>query len=363
MAKKDYYKILGVSPQASQEEIRKAYYRLAHKYHPDKGGDPEKFKEINEAYQVLSDPEKRKQYDLYGRIFEETKGRAGTEGGFEWLFRQPFDFGFDFENLEEMVEDIFGFGFGRRRRKKEVKKGRDIELAIEINLEDTLKGKRETVILDKFIKCQRCAGTGAEPGSKIIECFSCRGTGYVQQIKKIPFGQITREVICPECRGEGYKPEKFCHVCQGEGRVRGREEISFFIPAGVDQNQELKIEGKGDAGKRAGKAGNLYVKIYIKEHPLFKRKGDDLFTNIEIPLTKALLGGEIEIPTLEGEKILFRIPAGTNSGEVFRIPKKGIPHFGRYGRGDLYFKIEIKIPKRLTRKQKELLEKLKEEGL
>jgi molecular chaperone DnaJ len=362
MRKKDYYKILGVSPQASQEEIRKAYYKLAHKYHPDKGGDPEKFKEINEAYQVLSDPEKRKQYDLYGRVFEGAK-ETGFESGFEWLFEKPFGFGFDFENLEEMMEDIFGFGFGRPKRKKDVKRGRDVEVAIEINLEDALRGKRETLILEKFMKCQRCAGTGAEPGSKIIECFSCRGTGFVQQIKKIPFGQITRQVVCPECKGEGYKPEKFCNVCHGEGRVRGTETISFFIPPGVDQNQEIKIEGKGDAGRKGGKSGDLYVKIYIKEHPIFERKGDDIFTKIEVPLTTVILGGEIQVPTLEGEKIFFRIPAGTKSGQVFRIPKKGIPHFGRYGRGDLYFKVEIKIPKRLTRKQKELLEKLKEEGL
>jgi len=363
--RKDYYKILGVSPNASPEEIRQAYYRLAHKYHPDKGGDPEKFKEINEAYRVLSDPEKRRQYDMYGRVFEEapTAG-AGPETGFEWFFGgKPFDFDFGFEDLEEMVEDIFGFGFPKGRRRKDVKRGKDIEVGIELNLEDTLKGKRETIILEKWIKCQRCEGTGAEPGSKLIECSLCRGTGYVKEIKKIPFGQITRTVVCPQCKGEGYVPEKPCNVCHGEGRVRGKEEISVFIPPGVDNNQEIKIEGKGDAGRKGGKPGNLYLRIFIKKHPVFERKGDDLYAKLKVPLTVAVLGGEVEFLTLEKEKIFVKIPPGTESGRIFKIRGKGIPHFGGYGRGNLYLKVEIKIPKRLTKKQKELLEKLKEEGL
>lgn len=358
---KDYYKILGVPRNASAEEIKEAYYRLAHKYHPDKGGDPEKFKEINEAYRVLSDPEKRRQYDAYGRVFEEAP--AGED--IEWFFGKPFDFGF--EDLEELVEDFFGFGFDfgreRKRRKREPKRGNDLLVEIEMTLEEVLKGKKEKLILEKWIKCSRCQGTGAEPGSKIIECFSCRGTGFVREIKRIPFGQITQTVVCPACKGEGYQPEKVCNVCKGEGRVRGKQEIQITIPPGVDHNQELKFEGMGDAGRKGGIAGDLYVKIYLKKHPLFERKGDDLWTKIEIPITLAILGGEIEIISLDKERFLFKIPPGVEDGEVFKIKGKGIPHFNGYGRGDLYFKIKIKIPKKLTKRQKELLEKLKEEGL
>lgn len=359
---KDYYKILGVPPDASDDEIRKAYYRLAHKYHPDKGGDAEKFKEINEAYRVLSDKEKRAQYDKFGRVFEEG---GGKEGGFEWFWGRPdFDFGidFDFGDFGEMVDEIFGFG-NQRQKKKDIKRGSDIEVPIELTLEDVLKGKKEKILIDKFLTCSRCGGSGAEPGTKVKECFSCRGTGQVQQIKRTFFGTFTRYTICPECKGEGYIPEKVCNVCNGEGRIRGEEEIEIFIPPGVDTNQILKVERKGDVGKRGGSPGDLYLRIFIKKHPIFQRKGDDLYLEIPINFSQAVLGDEIEVPSLEGKKILLKIPAGTESGKIFRITGKGIPHFAGYGRGNLYVKVIIKTPKKLTKKQKELLEKLKEEGL
>jgi molecular chaperone DnaJ len=359
---KDYYKILGVPPDASDEEIRKAYYRLAHKYHPDKGGDEKKFKEINEAYRILSDKEKRAQYDKYGRVFEEAPG-VGAEGPFEWFWGKPdFDFEFDFGDLGEMVEEMFGFGTGRAR-KRDLKRGKDIEVGVEISLEDTLSGKKEKIILEKYVVCLRCGGTGAEPGTKIKECFSCRGTGQVQQIRKTFFGTFTRTTICPECGGEGYRPEKPCNVCNGEGRVRGEEEIEIFIPPGVDNNQIIKIPGKGDAGRRGGKAGDLYVRVFVKKHPIFERKGDDLYISVPISFSQAALGDEVEIKTLEGKEILLKVPAGTESGKILRISGKGIPHFSSSGRGNLYVKLIIKTPKKLTKKQRELLERLKEEGL
>ena len=362
---KDYYQILGVSKNASPEEIKKAYYKLAHKYHPDKGGDEKKFKEINEAYQVLSDKEKKAQYDRFGRVFE---GAPGFEPGFDfqWAWGRPdIDmeeiFRTDFEDLGEMVEEMFGFGAPRKR--KDLKKGRNIEIDIEIPLEDTLKGKEKTVTLYKYITCSRCQGNGAEPGSKIKECFSCRGTGEVQQIKKTFFGSFTRYTTCPECGGEGNRPEKPCNVCQGEGRIKGDEDIKIFIPAGVDTNQVIKVEGRGEVGRRGGKSGDLYVRIFIKKHPIFQRKGDDLYISVPITFTEATLGDEVEVPTLEGKKILLKVPSGIESGNILRISGKGIPHFSGSGRGNLYVELIVKTPKKLTKKQKELLEKLREEGL
>jgi molecular chaperone DnaJ len=357
---KDYYKILGIPRNASQEEIKRAYYRLAHKYHPDKGGDPEKFKEINEAYRVLSDPEKRRQYDMYGRVFEEAA--PGFE--YQWFWGRPdFDFEeFDFGDLTEMIEEMFGFGVPRRKT-RDLKRGKDIQVEIEIPLELTLQDFEKKIKIYKFVKCPRCQGTGGEPGTKIIECFSCRGTGYVQEVRRTFFGTFTRSTICPECGGEGYRPEKPCNVCNGEGRIRGEEEVTIKIPAGVDTGQVLKFEGKGDAGRRGGKSGDLLVRIVVRPHPIFERKGDDLYTQVPISFSQSALGDEIEIETLEGKKILLKVPAGTESGKILRISGKGIPHFRGTGRGNLYVQLTIKTPKKLTKKQKELLEKLKEEGL
>jgi molecular chaperone DnaJ len=310
----------------------------------------------------LSDKEKRAQYDRYGQVFEEA---PGFEPGFDftWAWGRPgfeFDFG-DFGDLEEMVEEFFGFGAPQRKR--DLKKGRDIKISLEIQLEETLKNQEKEIVLEKMITCPRCQGTGAEPGTKIKECFSCRGTGQVQEIKRTFFGSFTRYTICPECKGEGKIPEKPCNVCQGEGRIRGEEEIKIFIPAGVDSNQVLKFSGKGEAGRRGGKSGDLYVRILIKPHPIFDRRGDDLYCQIPISFTQAALGDEIEVPTLERKKILLKVPAGTESGKIFRISGKGIPHFSGQGRGNLYVELKLKTPKKLTQKQKELFEKLKREGI
>jgi molecular chaperone DnaJ len=363
---KDYYQILGVSKTASPDEIKKAYYKLAHKYHPDKGGDEKKFKEISEAYQVLSSKDKRSQYDQFGRVFE--GGAAGAEPGFDfqWAWGKPgtdFEevFGGDFGGLGEIMEEMFGFGTPRKR--KNFKKGRDIEIDVEISLEEVLKGREKMVTLYKYVTCSRCQGSGAEPGTKITECFSCRGTGEVQQIKKTFFGSFTRYTVCPECGGEGHRPEKPCNVCRGEGRLKGEEIIKIWIPAGVDTNQVIKAEGKGEAGKKDGKSGDLYIRIFVKKHPVFARKGDDLYVSVPISFSQASLGDEIEVPTLEGPRIFLTVPSGTESGKILRISGKGVSRFSGHGRGNLYVQLEIKTPKKLSKKQKELLEKLKEEGL
>lgn len=361
---KDYYQILGISQSASPEEVKKAYRKLAHKHHPDKGGDEKKFKEIAEAYQILSDKEKRAQYDRFGQVFEGAPGFEGFDFGFgrgksgedfEEIFRS------DFGDLGEMMEEIFGFGQPQKR--KDLKRGKDIEIEIEIPLEDTLKGKEKEITLTKTTSCSRCQGSGAEPGTPVSECFSCRGTGEVQQIKKTFFGSFTRYIICPECRGERYRPEKPCNVCKGEGRIRGEEDMKIFIPAGVDANQIIKVERKGEAGRRGGRSGDLYARIFVKSHPIFKRKGDDLYLKTLISFSQATLGDEVEITTLEDKKVLLKVPPGTESGKILRISNKGIPHFSGYGKGDMYVELVVKTPKRLTKKQKELLEKLKEEGI
>ncbi|MFH1401772.1 MAG: molecular chaperone DnaJ [Parcubacteria group bacterium] len=375
---KDYYQILGVQKGASLSEIKKAFYKLAHKYHPDKGGDAVKFKEINEAYQVLSDDKKRKQYDRFGTTFDGAQGFPGQGGmpnwgDFQWSWGsgqnqdgQDFDFsseGVEFGDLGDIFGEMFGFGGGRGRRAKDLKRGKDVEVDLEINLEDILRGKEKKFSLYKYNICIRCQGSGAEPGTKTKECFSCRGAGQVQQIRKTVFGSFTQLAVCPECGGEGYKPEKPCNVCRGEGRIKNEEEIKVFIPAGVDSNQVIKMEQKGEAGRKGGRTGDLYVRIYIKKHPVFQRKGDDLYTSAPILMTQAALGDEIEIPTLDATKILLTIPAGIESGKVLRISGKGLPHFQGRGTGDMYVSLLIKIPKHLSKSQKEILEKLRETGL
>jgi len=372
---KDYYNILGIEKNASQEEIKKAFHRLAHKHHPHKGGDEKKFKEINEAYQILSNKEKRAQYDQFGQVFEGgvPGGGAGFDSGWFWGNRpegfdsEGFNVEFDMGDLGDIFGDFFGVPFGSgsgsRRRTKDIKKGSDIKIEIEINLEETLKETRKEISLKKQVSCSRCQGAGAEPGTKTNECFSCRGSGQVQQIRRTILGSFTQTTICPECKGEGQRPEKPCNVCHGEGRIKDEEDIEIFIPAGIDTNQIIKVAGKGNAGRRNGKPGDLYVRIIVKPHPIFERRGDDLFLQKEISITQASLGDEIEISSLEKTKILLAIPAGTEFGKIFKISGKGVPHFGGSDRGNLYVELKVKTPKKLTRRQKELLEKLKQEGV
>lgn len=364
---KDYYQILGISQDASPEEIRKAYHKLAHKYHPDKGGDEKKFREIAEAYQVLSNKEKRAQYDRFGQTFEGANFQPGFDPGVFWsnIRGEDFDLGMD---LEDIFEDLFGFGKAGKRR--DINRGKDIEIEMEIDLKDVLNGVKKDIAFDKMVVCQRCQGSGGEPGSKIKECFSCRGTGQVQQMKKTFFGTITRYVRCPECKGEGRIPEKPCNVCKGEGRIVEKENLEIPISPGVDTGQTIKIAGKGEAGRRGGKSGDLYIKVFILPHPLFKRKGDDLYIKVPVSFSQAALGDKVEVPTLDSnppttqsKKILLKIPQGIESGKVFRISGRGIPHFSGWGRGNLYVELVIKTPQKLTKKQKELLEKLKEQGI
>ncbi len=359
--------MLGITKGASQDEIKKAFHKLAHKYHPDKGGDEKKFKEINEAYQVLSDAKKRQQYDQFGAGFENMGQGQGSPFGqdFTWAWQNQSQ-NMDFEDMGDIFENLFSFGGGgggRATKRKDIKKGKDIQVDLEITLEETLKQTERKITLSKQLTCQRCHGNGAEPGTKVNECFACRGQGQVQQVKRTILGSYTTFGVCPECSGEGTKPEKPCNVCKGEGRMKGHQEINIEIPAGIDNNQAIELEGKGDAGKKGGRAGNLYVRIYVRNHPVFARKGDDLYVAHEIAYSQAILGDEIEIPTLEKTNILLKVPAGTESGKVLRVSGKGIPHFGGYGRGNMYVELIIKTPKKISREQRKLLDQLRQEGL
>lgn len=353
---KDYYQILGVPRTASKEDIKRAYRKLAHKYHPDKkDGDEDKFKEVNEAYQILSDESKKSQYDRFGRV---DGGSQQGQGGFD--FSQG-GFEFNVDGLGDLFEDAFG-SF-RRGNARDLRRGNDIEISLEMNLEEVFSKQNKKFKINKFVSCQRCYGEGAEPGTSKNECVSCRGTGVVQEIKRTIFGSFTRETICPDCQGEGQKPNKPCNVCMGAGRIKKEEDINISIPAGVDSNQILRVIGKGDAGKKGGKPGDLYIKILIKRHPVFTRKGDDLLTTITIPYSTAVQGGEVLVKDLEGKRLKVKVPVSTPSGKVIKISGRGIPRFSRFGRGNLFLEMIIDLPKKLTRRQNELLREMKEEGL
>jgi molecular chaperone DnaJ len=354
---KDYYKILGVERNASADEIKKAYYKLAHEHHPDKkGGSEARFKEVNEAYQTLSDKDKRAQYDRFGTTFNGAQGYQninwedimGGMGGFEDIF------------------DIFGSGFGFNmggKKPKDLRKGKNLEVILEIELESVLKNQEREIYITKNTVCERCGGAGAEPGTHVKECFTCRGAGRVQEIRKTIFGTISQSVVCPECHGERVKPEKPCNVCHGEGRIKKEGRIRISVPAGVDNNQTIKVKGKGEAGKRGGEAGDLFIRIAIKPHRFFEREGDDIYLKKNITFSQAALGDKVKIPTLEGENIFVKVPGGTESGKILKVSKRGIPHFSGSGRGNLYIRFDVETPEKLTRKQKELLEELKKEGL
>ena len=258
-----------------------------------------------------------------------------------------------------MFEDFFGVMTGTRRRRGPIR-GEDTEVSLKISLEDTLSDQEREVLLKTIIICPRCQGSRAEPGTKMRICPTCGGSG---QVRRMIFDILSEVTTCPQCEGEGKIPEELCTRCHGEGRVNSEEKVKVLIRAGINTNQKIKLEGKGKPGRKGGKAGDLYIRVVVKPHPVFERKGDDLYTSLQISFSQAALGDEIEVQTLEGTKILLKVPAGTESGKILRVSGKGIPHFSGYGRGNLFIELRVKTPKKLTKKQKELLEKLKEEGV
>ncbi|MEA1936691.1 MAG: molecular chaperone DnaJ [Patescibacteria group bacterium] len=373
---KDYYNILGVSKDASDNEIKKAYRKLAHQYHPDKkGGDEAKFKEINEAYQILSDKQKRGQYDQFGSAFNQAGGGAGQGfGGFDFSgFSDAFSGGgpggvkFEFGGDGGGFEDIFSSAFGGGRRAgREKQRGADIAVDVEISLEDASTGIKKEIEIYISAVCSKCGGSGAEPGSKIKTCKTCNGTGQVRKERRTILGTFAQVGVCDDCHGEGKKPEKNCSQCGGDGKAKANKTITVKIPAGIADGQTIRLSEQGEVGFRpsSGKSipGDLYITIHIARHPLFERKGDDIYYRLKTSFSQATLGDNIEIPTLNG-KVNLKIPSGIQSGKIIKLKGKGLSHLRGWGKGDLFVVVQIKTPEKLSAKQKQLLEELKKEGL
>ena len=351
MAKKDYYEVLGLKKGASENDIKRAYKRLASKHHPDKNQGSkeaeEKFKEINEAYEVLGDDQKRAAYDQYGHAaFEQGGGAGGFGGGFGGA-----DFG---DMFGDIFGDIFGGGGGGRGRQRVVR-GEDLRYDLEITLEEAVKGITKDIQINTLVHCDSCGGSGAEKGSKVETCPHCHGSGRIRRQQ----GFFVSESVCPTCHGSGKKIEKPCRSCHGEGRVHKKENLSVKIPAGVDTGNQLRLAGKGAAGENGAPAGDLYVVIHVREHNSFERDGNNLYCEVPTSFATAALGGEIEVPTLDG-RVKLKIPAETQTGKLFRMRGKGVASTRSGYAGDLICRIVVETPVNLTSEQKELLQKLEE---
>lgn len=358
MAKTDYYELLGASRDASPEELKKAYRKMAVKYHPDKHkGDKameEKFKEVSEAYDVLKDPDKRAAYDRYGHAaFEGGGGGGGFRGGAQGvdpfdLFREMFGGGGGGGGFDDL------FGGGRSRSSGGAQGGADLRYDLEITLLEAYRGTEKEISYRTLQACDHCSGQGAEPGSRVVTCSTCGGAGRVVTQR----GFFQMQQTCPTCGGAGRMPEKRCTKCSGEGRLTQDKKVRLRIPAGVETGQKLRSSGNGEAGVMGGPAGDLYVVLHVKDHNVFERRGEHLYCEIPIKFTLAALGGTVEVPTLSNESglVSLKIPEGTQNGATFKLRDRGMPSVRGHGKGDQYVKVNIEVPKKLTREQREHLE-------
>lgn len=358
---KDYYKILGVDKGASQEEVKKAFRKLAHQHHPDKeGGDEAKFKEINEAYQVVGDEAKRKQYDQFGSDFEQ---QGGFGGGMNWedVMRQTRQnggggFNVDLGDLGDIFGDIFGGGGGRQRR---TQTGSDIEVKVDLDFNEAVFGVTKDIELYKLNACAHCHGNGGEPGSDVKKCNTCDGQGVVEQIQRTIFGGIRQRAVCPDCRGQGTIPEKTCSKCTGTGVTKSKSTLKIKIPAGIESDQAIRIQGEGEAAPYGGQAGDLFVRVKVKSHSQLQRSGATIRSTADISFAQAALGTKIDVETVDG-KVELKVPAGIQSGTILKLKGKGAPEVGRVQRGDQLVTVNIKTPTHLSRKQKQLFQDLAE---
>jgi len=353
MAKKDYYETLGVDKKATKDDIKKAFHKLAHKYHPDKtSGDADKFKEVSEAYSILSDDKKRAEYDSYGQNFGGGGGGfGGGAQGFDFSqFQDAFQngFGFDFGDLG----DFFGGGGGRR--------GRDISIDLQISFKESVFGTKRSVLLAKVAKCETCHGSGAKPGTDLETCKQCNGQGRVHETTNSVFGNITMQRTCGKCHGTGKIPKEKCATCRGEGVYRKQEEVEIMVPAGIDGGEMVRLTGAGEA-VQGGASGDLYVKIHVTPDARYKKDGANIVTDLSVKLSDALLGSDYKVETLDGTETVS-VPTGVTHGETLSIKGKGIPT-ARGKRGDFIVRVKITLPQKLSKNAKNLIEKLKEEGI
>lgn len=355
--KRDYYEVLGVSKSASEDEIKKAYRKSAKKYHPDLNpGDKEaeaKFKEVNEAYEVLSNKERKAKYDQFGHAGVDPSYGGGYGGGYAGgPFTQDIDLG-------DIFESFFGGGFGGSRQRRSAnpnvaRRGSDTEATVNISFEEAAKGCKKQVSFRIIENCNECNGTGAKKGTSSKTCPVCGGSGQVRSTQRTPFGMMQTSHTCDRCHGSGKIIETPCPVCSGVGKVQRTKKVEITIPAGIDDGQILNVGGHGNAGSNGGPAGDLHVYIGVRPHPIFERKGFDVWCELPIKFTQAALGSEVVVPTLDG-KVSYQIHEGTQAGDIFKLKGKGIAHLGGRGRGDQYVKIVLEVPKHLSNKQKEVL--------
>lgn len=356
MAGKDFYAILGVPKTASDDEIKKSFRRLAHEHHPDKGGDPQKFKDVNEAYQVIGDAEKRAQYDRFGSAAFEQGGFGGGS---------PFGGGFNGNiNMEDLGDlgDIFGSMFGFQSRGGRQKKGRDIETDVAIDFAESVTGAMRTIELYKHVACAKCEGSGSEPGAKIETCKTCQGRGQVQRSAQTPFGVIQTAATCPECHGKGKIPSELCSACKGTGIERKTVKHEIRIPAGIADGETLRVAGEGEYPGSDGRKGDLFIHIRVEHDPRFSREGNDVHSTVHPPYSMLALGGEIQIDTIEGSGSL-KIPEGTQPGTVFKLRHKGFHSVHGHGQGDHLVTVLPKVEKKLNKEQKQALDELRKKGL
>ena len=367
--KRDYYEVLGVNKNATDEELKKAYRKLAKKYHPDANPNnrkeaEEKFKELNEAYETLSNPQKRKMYDQFG--FNGPQGFGGQggagQGGYYSYSTNGFD-GFDgfsgFGDINDIFGSIFGgFGSSRRKNRTGPVRGRDINHDIEITFEESFLGARKEFYINRNEKCSTCNGTGAKPGTSPITCPNCHGTGQVTQVQNTILGQMQTTRTCSECHGTGQIIKEPCTTCRGKGTIRKQAKVTINIPAGIAEGETLILRGEGEPGERGGEKGDMHLTVHVKRHSIFKRDGNNVLCDIPITMTQATLGAELEIPMVDGEKVKYKIPEGTQTGTKFNIRNKAFKALNGNWQGDYIFTVNVQTPKRLTKEQRDLFTQL-----
>ena len=365
--KRDYYEVLGVQKNATDEELKKAYRKLAKKYHPDANPDNKEeaeknFKEVNEAYEVLSDKQKRQMYDQFG--FNGPQGFNGSQGGGYYSYGSGFDgfggfsdFG-DFGDLGDIFSSFFGGGSTRSRSSNGVRKGADLKISIDITFEEAYLGVEKEISINRNEKCTSCSGTGAKKGTTAEKCSMCNGTGKIKQIATTPFGQMATQKICSQCNGTGKVIKEPCPDCKGKGIVKKSIKLKVKIPEGIDEGQTIVLKGEGEVGSNGGPNGDLYIVVHIKRHSIYSRKAEHVLCEIPITFTGATLGTELEIPMVDGTKEKYKIPEGTQTGTKFTIKNKGFKSVNGNWRGDFVFTVVVQTPKKLTREQRDLLTEL-----